>query len=275
MATISPILLAVMVILIIVAIAIFIYAFAIKANSTTSTVTTCSAPPDPPTGVVAFIATSTSITATWDPVTGATTYNGYISTTNNFPSSIAQTVTSTGTTSTTFSNLTTGLTYYIKITALNTCGESMSSTQVSIFLPYSPPTNFVIRNHSDNIVQLSMNPSNGANSYRNYFTSNCTSANCHYQFQSDNSITLTSDNTKCLTVVSGTQLWTLPCTSSTLNNRQWNYDASDNSLCLESDQTNSCLLLPPGFTDPAGFGEFAVIGTKTSNAISSWDLVQV
>jgi hypothetical protein len=276
MATISPILLAIMVILVIVTIAIFIYVFAIRANSTGgATVMTCSAPPAAPTNVIAFIATSNSITATWDSTTNANTYNGYISAVNNFPNSTALIVTSTGTTSTTFSNLTTGMTYYIKITALNTCGESSSSIQVSIFLPYVPPNNFVIRNHNDNVVQLTMNPSNGVNSYRNYFTSNCTAANCHYQFQPDNSITLSSDNTRCLTVVSSNQLWTLPCTSSTLSNRQWTYNSSDNSLCLSSDLTGSCLNLPPGFTDPAGFGQFAVIAPKTNNALSAWDLVQV
>jgi|SRR5579885_1413782 len=276
MAAFNPILLAIAVILAIVAIMIFIYVFFIKQNNVGGqTVVTCSAPPNPPTGVTAFIASNNSITTQWDSTPNADTYRGYIGTTNNFPTSKALIITSTGTTSTTFSNLAGGFTYFIKITAFNTCGESVTSNQVSIFLPYTPPSNFIIRNHNDNNVQLSMDPAN-VNPYRNFFTQNCNATNCHYQFNPiDNTILLTSDNTRCLTVVTGTQLWTNPCNSSSLNQRQWKYDPTDNTLCLQSDLQNSCLRLPPGFTDPGGFGQYAVIGSKTENAISSWDLVQV
>jgi hypothetical protein len=275
----NPTLLAIMIITVIVTIAVLIFIFSIRRTTTSSNgqvVTTCTVPPTIPTGVTLSQTGPSSISVSWNVVKGAATYRAYLSTVNNFAISQAQIVKSTGNTTITFENLNTGFTYYIKVTAFNTCGESNPSAVNSIFIAFVPPSKFVIRNDVDNAIQLSMNPVAGVNSYRNFVTQNCVATNCHYQFNpTDNTIQLASDTTRCLTVVSSSQVWTVPCNSSSLVNRQWKYDPSDLSLCSTSDLNNACLLIPPGFTDPAGFGSFAVIGTKTNNARSEWDLVQV
>jgi len=274
---INIVLVSIAIILIIIAIGMLIYVFLIKQNPVIGLdVVACTAPPVAPTGVVLSLVAANAINVDWDRTPVSDTYRIYLSTVNGFAISQAQIVKSTGDTAIQFGGLATGYTYYIKVTALNSCGESIPSNVLSIFVPYVPPTNFIIRNFDDNVVQLSMDPTPGPNAYRNFLTQNCVPGNCHYKFNSqDNTILLTSDTSKCLTVVNTNQIWTVPCSSSTLPNRQWQYNPQDKSLCATKDLTNACLLTPPGFNDPSGFGSYAVIGTKTNNAISQWELIQV
>jgi hypothetical protein len=273
----SVVLVSIAIILIIIAISMMVYVFLIKQNPVIGlNVVNCTAPPAAPTGVVLSLIAADGINVIWDTTPVTDTYRIYLSNVNGFSISQAQIVKSTANTSIQFGGLATGFTYYIKVAALNSCGESLPSTVLSIFIPYKPPSSFIIRNNGEPTIQLSMDPLAGANAYRNFLTQNCTPGNCHYQFNpEDNTILLSSDTTRCLTVVSTTEVWTVPCTSSTLPNRQWLYNPEDNSLCATKDLTNACLLTPPGFNNPSGLGSYAVIGTKTENAISQWDLVQV
>lgn len=272
---------SIFVVAIVALIIIFIYVFFVsKRISTTSatgqTFNQCRTPPATPNNVALFIVTNTSITITWSAITGADTYRAYISKTSGFSLVDSLAVKSTGNTTSTFTGLDSGFIYYVKITAFNSCGESLPSPQISISLPYVYPSKFVIQNRYDTVVQLSLNPSLGVNSYRNFLTSACSPVNCGYIYNNtDSTIRLQSDQTRCLTSVSGDEVWTVPCTSSSLTNRQWSYDAIDNSLCLSNNPTGSCLLTPPGFSNPAGFGRFATLGSKTLNANSSWLLVPI
>lgn len=277
----SATVISIFIIAIIVLIIIFIYVFFIsKRISTTSatgqTFNQCRAPPTTPSNVSVFMLTNTSITVTWSAVTGADTYRTYISKTSGFSLVDSLSVKSTGNTTVTFTGLDTGFIYYVKVTAFNSCGESLPSPQISISLPYVYPSKFVIQNKYDTVVQVSLNPSLGVNSYRNFLTSVCSPVNCGYVYNDiDSTVRLQSDQTRCLTAVSGSEVWTIPCTSSSLISRQWSYDAKDNSLCLSSNPTGSCLHTPPGFSNPAGFGQFATLETKTPNVNSSWLLVPI
>jgi hypothetical protein len=91
-------------------------------------VTPTSGAPAAPTGVVAT-AGNTTATITWNAVSGATSYSVYRGTS---PGAERATAWKTGITKLLFTNtgLTNGTTYYYKVTAVNTAGESPMSTEV-------------------------------------------------------------------------------------------------------------------------------------------------
>jgi hypothetical protein len=83
--------------------------------------------PSIPTGVKATAESSSSISVTWNSVSGATSYKIYSGTTaGSFPNETKETNTSH-----TFTGLNSSTTYYFRITAVNSVGESTQSTTVS------------------------------------------------------------------------------------------------------------------------------------------------
>src|SRR5262249_8763592 len=98
--------------------------------------------PATPTGVAAS-AGNTLVSLTWNAAAGAATYSVKRATTSGGPyGTIATGITAAGTTDT---NVTNGTTYCYVVSAVNACGESGNSVQVSATptapQPVAPPTN--------------------------------------------------------------------------------------------------------------------------------------
>jgi len=87
--------------------------------------------PPPPGGLTANI-TGSNVALTWNAVSGATSYNVYRGTINGGPYSKIATVTAP---TTTYTDTPGNGTWYYTVTAVNSAGESIKSTQVSATLP--------------------------------------------------------------------------------------------------------------------------------------------
>ena len=99
----------------------------------------------PPTGVTATPASSISITVNWSPVTGATGYKVYRNTSSSGAYSHVGTLAST---SYTDSGLSANTTYYYKVSATNSAGESAQSSPVSA----TTPSVYDIFNKADYVI---------------------------------------------------------------------------------------------------------------------------
>jgi fibronectin type 3 domain-containing protein len=121
-----------------------------------------------PTGVIAATTSSTAITVSWNPVTGATGYRIYRS------SSASGTYTQVGT-STGASYINTGLTsgaiYYYKVSAYNSSEESAQSDQVVGMIMPSVPSGLTVSSVGSIGITLLWNPVTGATEYRIYRSS--------------------------------------------------------------------------------------------------------
>lgn len=138
------------------------------------------APPAAPTGVAA-VAGNTQATISWNPVSGATSYNLFMAsvagvTKSNY-ASLTGGMKHTGVTSPyVHTGLTNGTTYYFVVTALNANGESVESIEVSAaptappVLPPAAPTG-VAAVPGNTLVNISWSPVSGATSYNLYMAS--------------------------------------------------------------------------------------------------------
>jgi fibronectin type 3 domain-containing protein len=133
-----------------------------------------SAVPSVPAGVTASAATTNQLTLAWQPVSGATSYNLYWSTTSGV-------TTATGTKLARVSSpylhngLSPNTTYYYIVTALNGAGESSPSGQMSAATAAAAVTAPAIPSAAaalggTNQVTLSWNPVSTATSYNVYWT---------------------------------------------------------------------------------------------------------
>jgi len=145
--------------------------------------------PSTPTGVSATALSSTSIRITWNAVSGATSYRIY---SPNFPGSttgFSQIGTSTSTSYTDTYPLA-GETWYYRVTAVNSAGESPQSVSVfattsggggGVTIPSAPTGVTAVRNpRSSEYVTISWNTVSGATGYRLYYST--TSASGPFTF---------------------------------------------------------------------------------------------
>ena len=95
--------------------------------------------PAAPTGLTATGA-DTQVALSWTASVGAVSYNIYRSTTSGGEVKIATTPATITTTSAIDTGLTNGTTYYYKVTAVNSAGESARSTEASAIPLLKPPT---------------------------------------------------------------------------------------------------------------------------------------
>ncbi|MFQ5456716.1 MAG: Ig-like domain-containing protein, partial [Nitrospirota bacterium] len=128
--------------------------------------------PPAPTGVNTTPSDS-QITISWVPVSDATSYNIYWSTTQGVTKDNGTKIENIITTSYTHTNLTNGTTYYYVVTAVNNNGESSPSEEVSaqpflLTTPPSKPTNLKAI-PGDKQLMISWDPVIGADSYNIYW----------------------------------------------------------------------------------------------------------
>jgi len=127
--------------------------------------------PSTPTGVTAEATSSSSITVSWSSVTGATGYKVYRSTSSSGTYSKAGDATTTSYTDT---GLTANTTYYYKVSASNSAGESSQSSSVSaktsVSIP-ATPSSVSATAESSSSIKVSWSSVTGATGYKVYRSS--------------------------------------------------------------------------------------------------------
>lgn len=123
-----------------------------NTTSPTSSGYTPGVTPQVPSGLsVVDNSTSTDLVFTWAPVSGATKYNLYMSTTSGVYSTPIQSTTSN--TNVLVSGLTAGTVHYFKVSALNGTLESAMSSEISV-VPQSTPPAPILRAASSTTIDL-------------------------------------------------------------------------------------------------------------------------
>lgn len=274
MVQINSFLVALTMFLIVVLVALIIYLFFIRKDviGTASTGgASCINPPPPPTNLIISNPTPDIVAVSWDEIETASIYRLYLSKTPNFLVRDAEHVRSTTQTGVGVGNLETGFTYYAKATSSNACGESSPSNEVSILVPYKWPDIFEIINADDaslNIVRLDV----GVNIEKLIINTGCSigGSDCRWKFNDiDQTLRFALDTNKCL-IRDGDELWGRDCTSSDLDQRQWQYSPATKTLCLLNND-NVCIRLEDNFF----VQQLMTVGPPTGNLLSRWNLFEV
>jgi fibronectin type 3 domain-containing protein len=126
----------------------------------------------PPSNVSAAATPAGSITVSWNSVGGVTEYRVYRSVSVNGTYTKVGTISSSYT-SYTDTQLSPGTTYYYKVSAYNSTGESAQSSSSSATTIPAAPTNVYATYHSSvNTISVSWDPVNGATGYKVYRNAN-------------------------------------------------------------------------------------------------------
>jgi RHS repeat-associated protein len=122
-------------------------------------------PPAAPTAGAATAVTTTSFTANWSSVSGATTYQLDVSTVNNFTTTVG---TFTGLTGTNVTGLNPGVLYYYRVRAVNALGTSVNSNIISVttLIPPIAPTAVTATNLDLTSFTANWSTVSGATSYQ-------------------------------------------------------------------------------------------------------------
>ncbi|MBU0730419.1 MAG: SUMF1/EgtB/PvdO family nonheme iron enzyme [Proteobacteria bacterium] len=230
----------------------------------------CSGGGDDPAPVVAVPSAPTGlqitwvddqITVSWDAVTGATSYNLYQATTtgvtkDNYASKAGGTKVSGVTSPIARTGLVAGTTYYFVVTAVNSGGESLSSSEV-LTTPLAVPSNVQI-SWADGQVTVSWNAVSGATSYNLYQATEAGVTRDNFASKASG------------TMVSGV---TSPTTRTGLTNGTPYYfvvtAVNSGGESLSSSQVSAApLSAPTGFTRAAGNFQVALLWTAVTGATS-------
>ena len=151
--------------------------------------------PNTPTGLVATPISSTSIVISWPMVTGALHYCVYRSenASNTYTYIGVALPTDTGISSYTATGLSGGTTYYFKVSAVNSAGESSQSSSVSASTLIGTPTSVSATATSSSSITVSWSAVSGATGYYvyNYSAVSGTSTRLGTVLTSDRSYTIT------------------------------------------------------------------------------------
>ncbi len=125
--------------------------------------------PDTPTGVTATATSSSSITVSWSSVTGATGYRVYRYA-GSYATSYDDMYTTSYTSYTNNTGLSSGTTYYYRVSAYNSSGEGSQSSYVSAETPVVPatPSNVTATATSSSSITVSWSSVTGATGYGVY-----------------------------------------------------------------------------------------------------------
>ena len=124
--------------------------------------------PSTPTGLIATNATVTSLTITWNPVSGATSYQLFR--TNSYSGPFTDLIYSGTGTTFTDTGLTSGNTYFYEIEATDSSGSSSLSTPASgttiAVTPPSTPSNLSVGGFAATSLTITWSSASGASSYQ-------------------------------------------------------------------------------------------------------------
>lgn len=274
MAQVSPLLVAIVIILVFVMIILIVLVVLNRQKTTTSTSTLansiCTEPPSFPVNVVVSNPQGDLLVVTWSPIAGADSYIAYIGTTAGFSVSSAVNSTSTKYSSTSFANLALGATYYIKVKAVNTCGISDFSPEVSFTITYKFPSRFVIANQTnanallcdthDNIYDFAKSDQVAASRF-------CSDLGSRAFYQtSDQTIRQSDRPGYCMTRDSGNTIYYHPCTGAA--NQKWGYNSLDNTMCSGTNPGFDCINLQTY----NGYAGTVTWGPKSTALVSAWNI---
>lgn len=243
MAQISAFLAAVLIIgIIIIAIIVVLIAIAINStafkNASTLAKIPCSVAPTIPSNLVVKNPQTDILTLSWDYIADADSYIAYLGKDPNFFVNLALQNRSTTTNSISFGNLALGQTFYLKVAAINTCGVSETSAEVTFTIPFTFPSRFIIANYVTPALQVCDTHSKPAGSDTTVASAFCSFTDTWAFYQaSDKSIRQIARPSNCLTrgdVTTGYSVSYLTCTGGA--DQAWVYDAGPgaNTLCAAS-----------------------------------------
>jgi hypothetical protein len=237
-------------------------------DSSTPTNQPCTTAPLTPQNLTASNPQGDLIVFDWDGVSGASEYIAYISIIPGFVIAPETNQRSTIYSSTSFANLSLGTSYYLKVKAINACGESPLSSEITFRLPYVYPARFQIKYQQNNAFTV-------CDKHNQLFgTTNTLGISRHCSSATSEMTYDTSDNTirqfirpgRCLTRLVDNSLSMDVCNGGV--DQKWDYNVPDSHLCSFVDGANGCL-------KPSGaIGEIPVIhGSKGIIDITNqWDI---
>ncbi len=243
------------------------------ATSSTLSKVPCTAPPVAPINLNVINPQSDVLLLSWSRVVGALSYTAYLSEDPNFSPVNALQSRVTTSNSTSFSNLTLGTTYYLKVKATNSCGDSPLSSEVTTRLTYVFPRRFMVSNLSNPQLRL-CDTHDDVNAFLDSVTTRltdriiasrtCSLLGASWWYQNrDRSIRQIDRPTRCLTRIENGVLSFDPCVSDA--RQTWEYSNQTNNLCDPSGQ--QCINLGPGFTSDLGTVSY---GPPTTPVLSDW-----
>jgi|SRR5579885_1631821 len=126
---------------VIVSVTILIVLFIIGINflinkQIAATTNSCTSPPNPPTNISFTKISANQFNISWTVAPNASSYKIYVGTSNGFQRNQAILVKAIDVPPAAITNLQTNNTYYVFITSLNSCGESVNSEQASFFFTF-------------------------------------------------------------------------------------------------------------------------------------------
>jgi uncharacterized protein (TIGR02145 family)/uncharacterized repeat protein (TIGR02543 family) len=162
-----------------------------SSQSSYASATTNSDMPNAPSGVSASAVSSSSIAVSWSAVSGATEYYVYRSASASGSYSLVEKTSSTSVTNT---GLSSGTTYYYKVSSYNNGGESSQSSYASattnLTVP-SAPTNVSATAASSNSITVSWSTVSGASGYYVYRSTSASGSYSQVENTSSASVTNT------------------------------------------------------------------------------------
>lgn len=168
----------------------------------------------------------------FSPVSTATSYVSQISNIQNFNDSDVLQEKITTSNSSAFGNLALGTSYYFRVKARNSCGESNWSIQESFRVDYNFPNNFVIVNENNPGLKL-CGITVGTFSL-------CPQTESYYFYnENDKSLRKVATPNDCLTRLPGGIASHITCDGGPA--QKWSYDGLDKSVCDYNDLQNGCL----------------------------------
>lgn len=245
-------------------------------DSSTPTNQPCDIAPNTPINLTTSNPQGDLIIFTWGAVSGTQEYVSFISSIPNFTitdSTISRTsVFNTAS----FANLTVGVTYYLKVKAVNSCGESNLSSEISYRIPYIFPSKFQIKHQQSSTYAVcdthAQTPGAIGTTDQMKYNRFCLDVEAELFYDdTDKTIRQSSRPSLCMTRFGSGTVYMGTCISAT--NQQWSYNGQDSYLCSFTDPENGCLVTD-GTIDQA---EPAMHGPKDAliNIENQWDIVQV
>ena len=230
----------------------YVYYGYLESNQITVTTLAQQNAPSTPTNLHITSTSSTSIGIGWSTVTAATTYKVYRSTSANGTYTLVMTTKSSPFIN---SGLTPNTTYYYKVAASNSYGDSAQSYYVSAVThpntAPSTPTNLRVTATSPTSISLAWNAVTGATNYKVYRS---TSANGTY--------------TLAVTTTSST------CTNSSLApNTTYYYKVAASNSYGDSAQSNYVLAATTSNTAPSTPTNLRVTSTSSTSISLAWNTV--
>lgn len=268
----SPILIAILVLLILVMIILIVVFIRSRrkfvATTSTPSKVPCNGPPSTPTILEVTNLQNDVLLLSWVRVSGALSYTAYLSDRPNFDPKNALQSRTVSTNRASFSNLALGAIYYLKVKAVNSCGESALSSEVSFNLRYVFPRRFVINNRLNPVLKLcDSHDSLFAPSDRVAASIFCSSVNSLMRYESrDRTIRQIDRPNRCLTRVNPNTVFFNQCVANDAG-QVWDYSTQTNNLCGIESQRNDCVNLSPNFTPQGGT---ITHGPPINDVLSDW-----